>query len=50
MIRLGVWSMYFATGQEPEHVPHWMQVSSGFPSAACRRLATSVLKVGLVAI
>ena len=33
MIRRGVWFMNppEATGQVPEHVPHWMQVFSGLP-------------------
>ena len=31
MIRRGVWLMNppEATGQAPEHVPHWMQVFTG---------------------
>ena len=42
--------MNSATGQVPEHVPHWMQVLRGLPWEACIRLDTSSLKVGLVAM
>src|SRR3990172_8707761 len=42
--------MYPATGQVPEQVPHWMQVHSGFPSAADKRFEISSANVRLADI